>query len=164
VDARQALASLFERAKKNPPQQAEPTRSSGMQDLETDVQVARSKGENDEEDDDEEEEIPDDLKSFSPEEQQRRILRRSFYMMGLGSILVIFFSDPLVDVLAQLGALMNISPFYVSFVLAPLASNLSELVASYSYAKKKTKKSITISFATLLGGVVLNNVSILLLR
>ena len=30
--------------------------------------------------------------------------------------------------------------FFVAFVLAPLASNASELIASYSYALKKTRK------------------------
>ena len=38
------------------------------------------------------------------------------------------------------GARCGIPPFYVSFVLAPLASNASELLANVSYAKKKTQK------------------------
>ena len=45
----------------------------------------------------------------------------------------------------------GVSPFYVSFVLAPLASNASELIAAYSYALKKTQKSVTISFTALEG-------------
>ena len=42
-------------------------------------------------------------------------------------------------------------PFYVAFILAPLASNASECIASYSYATKKTKKTITVSLAALEG-------------
>ena len=50
-----------------------------------------------------------------------------------------------------MGARTGVPPFYISFVLAPLASNASELLASFSYAQKKTSKTITISLATLLG-------------
>jgi len=150
-----ALAQLFERSKQRKRPSAAPLPQSGMQDQEANVQGDEADPDSDEQEVDE---VPDDLKGLSPEEQQRRILRRAMYMMGIGSILVVLFSDPLVDVLAELGALMNISPFYVSFVLAPLASNLTELIASYSYAKKKTNKSITICFATLFGGCILNNV------
>ena len=47
---------------------------------------------------------------------------------------------------------MRRSPaFYVAFVLAPLASNASEFIASYSYASKKTQKTITVSLAALEG-------------
>merc|ERR1711916_426743 len=84
----------------------------------------------DEDDDEsEEEEIPED--------QQRRIKLRSAYLMGLGTFLVLLFSDPMVDVLSEFGARTHIPAFYISFVLAPLASNASELIAAYNYALKK---------------------------
>eukprot|EP00968_Pinguiococcus_pyrenoidosus_P004563 scaffold301_cov243-Pinguiococcus_pyrenoidosus.AAC.68 len=92
-----------------------------------------------------------------PEEQQRRVLMRSFYMMGLGTALVLLFSDPMVDVLSEFGKRINVPPFYVSFILAPLASNASELIASYNYALKKTRNSITISLTALEGAGSMNN-------
>merc|ERR1711935_1085239 len=51
----------------------------------------------------------------------------------------------------------GIPAFYVSFLLAPLASNASELLASMYYAGKKTQTSITISFAALEGAACMNN-------
>jgi Ca2+/Na+ antiporter len=51
----------------------------------------------------------------------------------------------------------GIGAFSVSFVLAPLASNASELVASYKYALKKSSSSIAISLATLQGAACMNN-------
>merc|ERR1711916_283735 len=111
----------------------------------------------DEDDESEEEEIPEDLKLLSPEEQQRRIKLRSAYLMGLGTFLVLLFSDPMVDVLSEFGARTHIPAFYISFVLAPLASNASELIAAYNYALKKTKKTITISLSTLCGAACMNN-------
>mmetsp|Transcript_28455 Transcript_28455/g.28783 ORF Transcript_28455/g.28783 Transcript_28455/m.28783 type:complete len:551 (+) Transcript_28455:102-1754(+) len=110
-----------------------------------------------EEDEEDEEEIPEDLRSLSPAEQQRKIKLRAAWMMGIGSVLVLFFSDPMVDALGSLGDRLNIKPFYVAFVLAPLVSNGSELVAAYNYSIKKTKKSISISLTTLTGAAAMNN-------
>lgn len=55
----------------------------------------------------------------------------------------------MVDVLAAVGTRTGISSFYVSFVLAPLASNASELIAAFNYSLKKTSRTIVISFAAL---------------
>ena len=105
--------------------------------------------------------MPDDLRELSPEEQQRNIKWRSACMMGLGSIIVIIISDPMVDVLSEIGARTGIPAFYIAFVLAPMASNSSELIAAYNYAQKKTRTSISISLATLLGAAIMNNTFVL---
>lgn len=110
-----------------------------------------------ESDDEEEEEVPEDIKPMSPEQQQRAIKKRSAWLLGIGSLLVLLFSDPMVDVLSEIANRIGIPPFYVAFVLAPVASNASELIAAYSYALKKTKKSITISLVTLAGAATMNN-------
>jgi Ca2+/H+ antiporter len=51
-------------------------------------------------------------------------------MMGLGTIMVLLVSDPAVDVLSSIGARTGIPAFYIAFVLAPMASNASELIAA----------------------------------
>jgi Ca2+/Na+ antiporter len=111
----------------------------------------------DDEEDEEEEEIPEDLLSLPPDQQRFHILLRACYMMAFGTFLVLLFSDPMVDVLSEVGTRIDVSPFYISFILAPLASNASELLASYNYALKKTSKTITISFAALEGAACMNN-------
>lgn len=118
-----------------------------------------SDADDDDDDDsgDEEEDVPEDLSHLAPEEQQRRIKWRAFVKMFLGSALVLIFSDPTVDVMAEIGYRANISAFYVSFFLAPIASNATELVAAYNYAKKRTMKSMTTSLSSLLGAGVMNN-------
>lgn len=105
----------------------------------------------------EEDEIPEDLADLSPSEQQQRIKIRSLWMLTIGTLFVLVFSDPAVDVLNEIGRRIDISAFYVSFVLAPLASNASELVAAYNYGRKKTQKMMTISLSTLLGAGCMNN-------
>jgi len=108
-------------------------------------------------DDDGEEEVPEDLANLPYDEQQTAIKFRAAWMMALGTATVVLVSDPFVDVLTNWGSRLGISPFYISFVVAPFASNASELLSAYTYAKKKTKKAITTSISTLIGAACMNN-------
>merc|ERR1719235_627777 len=78
-------------------------------------------------------------------------------MMLLGTFLVLIFSDPLVDCLDEWGTRLNVKSFYIAFILAPFASNASELLSAYNYAVKKTSNSITTSLSTLVGAACMNN-------
>lgn len=111
----------------------------------------------DDEDDDEDEEVPEDLTALSPEDQQRAIIRRAFSMLIVGTGIVLIFSDPMVEVLSEIAARCNIPPFYVSFILAPVAANASEVIASQYYASKKTRKTITVALTALEGAASMNN-------
>jgi Ca2+/Na+ antiporter len=111
----------------------------------------------DDEEEGEAEDVPADLADLPPDVQQRKIMQRSLLLMGLGTLLVLVFSDPMVDVLSEIGVRTDVSGFYISFILAPLASNASELVAAYAYAQKRTMKSMTISLSTLEGAACMNN-------
>jgi len=113
--------------------------------------------ENVNESEDEEEEVPIELADLPPNEQQKAIKKMAFSMLALGTALVLLFADPMVDVMQEIAYRVNISPFYVSFVLAPLASNASEVIASQYYAAKKTTKTITVSLSALLGAACMNN-------
>jgi Ca2+/Na+ antiporter len=105
----------------------------------------------------EEEEMPDEFTHLTPDEQQSAIKRKAFIMLAIGTFLVLLFSDPMVDVMQEIANRVNMSAFYVSFCLAPLASNASELLSSMYYAGKKTRKTITVSLSTLCGAASLNN-------
>lgn len=108
-------------------------------------------------DDDEEEDMPEEFAHLEPEEQQKRIKSRALCTMVAGLALVLIFSDPTVDLLSEIGTRINVSPFYVSFVLAPVASNASEFVAAYVYAVKRTRPSMTTSLSALVGAAIMNN-------
>merc|ERR1711862_391862 len=117
-------------------------------------------GQNDDDDkstSEEVEDIPEDIASLPPEQQQAAIINKAIKHMVLGTVLVLVFSDPMVDVLQEFAYRINISPFYVSFVLAPIAANASEIIASVYYAKKKTSKSISVALSALEGAVAMNN-------
>jgi Ca2+-binding EF-hand superfamily protein len=107
--------------------------------------------------DTEEEEMPEEFTDMSPDEQQRAIIKRAFLLLLAGTVLVLIFSDPIVDVFAEIGTRTGIPPFYVSFVLAPLASNASEVLSTMYYAKKKTRKTITVALTALEGAASMNN-------
>jgi len=109
------------------------------------------------EEEEEEEEVPEDLRHKDPEVQLQLVKKRAFSMMGVGTALVLLFSDPMCAVLSSVGGRIGVQPFFISFVLAPLASNASELIAAAAYAARKTKRTITISFSTLLGAAIMNN-------
>lgn len=74
-----------------------------------------------------------------------------------GLVLVLLFSDPMVDVFNSLGITMGISVFYVGFTLAPVASNASELLSTIAYSKRRTTKSIFTAHSTCLGAGCMNN-------
>lgn len=109
------------------------------------------------EDEEQEEEMPEELVDLDPDAQQAAIKKKAFAMLIVGTLLVVVFSDPMVDVMQQIAVEVNLSPFYVSFILAPLASNASEMIASQYYAAKKTRKTISVSITALEGAASMNN-------
>lgn len=109
------------------------------------------------EDEEEEEEMPHDIAQLPAEQQEAAVKKKAFTMLALGTFLVLLFSDPMVEVMSEIAVRVDISPFYVSFILAPLASNASEVLASTYYASKKTSKTITVSFSALQGAACMNN-------
>lgn len=110
-------------------------------------------------DDDEEEEeiLPDDLMHEPLEVQQRWMFIRSMTLMIGGTLVVLLFADPAVDVFTEWGNRFGINSFYVGFLLAPFASNASELLVALGYAQKKTGAKITMSFESLVGAACMNN-------
>jgi len=111
----------------------------------------------DDEDDDDEVELPEDLVDKSPEEQARGMLVNACWNMGVGTILVCLFANPAVDVFDEWGVKWGISSFYVGFLLAPFASNASELLVAYGMALRQSSKSVTCSFESLIGAACMNN-------
>ena len=130
----------------------------GVAPVDDSVEAAAAPGDGGDDEDDEEE-IPEDLAHLDYDAQQTAIKIRAGWQMFLGTVLVLVFSDPMVDCLAALGERTGIPSFYISFVLAPLASNASELLAAYRFALKKTKATITVSLSQLEGAAISESLS-----
>ena len=129
---------------------------SGFQRLDAEA-VAPVAADNEDEETEEEDEIPEDLVDLPADEQQRRIKFRAACLTLVGTAIVLVLSDPMVGVLSEVGKRTGISPFYISFVFAPIASNASEVVAAYAFAAKKTTNSMAISLSQLEGAAIMNN-------
>jgi Ca2+/Na+ antiporter len=114
-----------------------------------------------EEEDYEEDILPDELIKMEPSKQQYYLKLRAISLLIRGIVVLVFFSDALVDCLAELSVRIQIPPFYVAFVLAPFAANVTEMHTSYMFACKKTSKSTRIALSSLQGSVIMNNTLVL---
>eukprot|EP01086_Lenisia_limosa_P012667 TRINITY_DN41160_c0_g1_i1.p1 TRINITY_DN41160_c0_g1~~TRINITY_DN41160_c0_g1_i1.p1 ORF type:complete len:478 (-),score=109.07 TRINITY_DN41160_c0_g1_i1:50-1483(-) len=85
------------------------------------------------------------------------IARKSALYLFIGTLIVVVFSDPMVDAISGWGKAAGINAFYVSFIVTPLASNASEILASLSFASKKKTRNLSMSFSALFGAATLNN-------
>ncbi|KAL0224766.1 hypothetical protein RCL1_002678 [Eukaryota sp. TZLM3-RCL] len=80
-----------------------------------------------------------------------------FGFILFGVTIVILFSDAIVESFKNFGGYFNVPPFFVSFVLGPLASNLSEVITGFYFARKKTSEQSSLSVSSFFGAVVMNN-------
>lgn len=89
-----------------------------------------------EEDDEDEEEEEDEMWHLTDGQ-----LKLKAFLLLAGSVGVVsFFSDPMVDVIGAFGKSIKIDAFYISFVVTPIASNASEVIAGLIFAAKKTNE------------------------
>lgn len=109
--------------------------------------------------DDDEDEEEDEAAGLT----RGQIFLKALTLMVVGVLVVTVFSDPMVDVLSQLGTRINIPPFYVSFIVTPLVSNASELISSLIFAMRRSKKTITLTYSQLMGAATMNNTFVLAL-
>ncbi|GBF88403.1 hypothetical protein Rsub_01115 [Raphidocelis subcapitata] len=86
-----------------------------------------------------------------------QLLLRAGAMLAGGVALCAVFSDPLVESLTNLSRASGIAPFFVGFVLTPLASNSSEFVSSLRFAARKRITNMSLTLAQLYGAATLNN-------
>ncbi|KAG9397101.1 Sodium/calcium exchanger protein [Carpediemonas membranifera] len=85
-----------------------------------------------------------------------RILGMSFLLMFIGTAVVTIFSDPMVDAMSNFSTIVGISPFYVAFVVSPLASNASELISALIFSSKKMRTNMSLTISALYGAATMN--------
>ena len=71
-------------------------------------------------------------------------------MCTLGALMCVLFADPACAVLNEVADRIKLKVFWVSLLVAPLASNMSELAASYRYGCKKMASGANVGVATVL--------------
>jgi len=71
------------------------------------LETKRTSGDEEEED----EELAQEFQHIDPESRMFHILLKSFMMMSLGTVVVLIFSDPMVEVLSSCGVVLGVNPF-----------------------------------------------------
>ena len=90
-----------------------------------------------------------------------QLIMRALFQLLLGTLICCIFSDPMVSVIGVFSDTINVSSFYVSFVVTPIASNAAEIYSSLVFAKKKTQEGISMGFSALYGAACMNNTFVL---
>mmetsp|Transcript_21100 Transcript_21100/g.46287 ORF Transcript_21100/g.46287 Transcript_21100/m.46287 type:complete len:325 (+) Transcript_21100:112-1086(+) len=115
--------------------------------------LADAEAEQDEEDNNnevEEEEAPEPMTPM-------QIYRKATLKLVAGTTLIVVFADPMVDAVSAFAKATSLPPFFVSFIITPFASNASELVSSLTFAAKKKKRNISLTYSQVYGAVTMNN-------
>jgi len=99
----------------------------------------------------------DDEASPTSTMTRRQIITRATILLSISTGIITFFSDPMVGAITRFGAATGIPPFYVSFIVAPIASNSSEFIAALIFASKKKKENMTLTMSSLYGAATMNN-------
>jgi len=99
----------------------------------------------------------DDEEEHFHELTDRQVLSKALFLLIGGTVIVSVFSDPMVDTINGFAKTVGIPAFYVSFLVTPLASNASEVIAGLIFAAKKTNKGISLTFSSLYGAACMNN-------
>merc|ERR1712113_1342322 len=90
-----------------------------------------------------------------------QLILRALWQLFLGTILCVIFSDPMVSVIGTFSTTINVSSFYVSFIVTPIASNAAEIYSALIFAQKKTQEGISMGFSALYGAACMNNTFVL---
>jgi Ca2+/H+ antiporter len=64
-----------------------------------------------------------------------------------GAAVAFIFADPFVEAIGAFSKASGIPPFFISFIVTPLACSSSEAVSSLIFAKKKRKRTISMTYS-----------------
>jgi len=113
------------------------------------------------EDDGEEGDSDDEEGGEDTEENEGNLSKTQIYLrsagyLSVGILVILIFSDPMVDVLSAIAKKAEVPAFYISFIFAPMISNASEIISSISQAMKKKKSNLDVTYGQLLGAATMN--------
>ncbi|KAL2649699.1 hypothetical protein R1flu_017827 [Riccia fluitans] len=98
----------------------------------------------------------DDEEGERPPTKTQIIVTAVLYLVA-GAAIAGIMADPLVGAIGNFSKKSGISPFFISFVATPMATNSSEAISSILFALKKKKKNISMTYSQIYGGVTMNN-------
>jgi len=98
----------------------------------------------------------DDLESQieeSEDEGEVPVHKGILYLVA-GGILISVFSRPFIFSVVQAASSLKVNPILLAFFLAPIASEMPEILESVSLSRKGNSQNINIAFSNLIGGTI----------
>lgn len=83
---------------------------------------------------------------------------KSVFQVILGIAMLTFCSKPLVKSIQKLSEAIGMPSFLIPFVIVPLALNARMAIAAIFPASQKCKKTASLTFSEIYGGVIMNNI------
>jgi len=81
------------------------------------------------------------------------VTRGVVYLL-IGGGLIFLFSEPFIHAVSQISTILGINPILLAFFLAPVASEMPEILESISLSRKGKLQNINIAVSNLMGGTI----------
>mmetsp|Transcript_8568 Transcript_8568/g.14793 ORF Transcript_8568/g.14793 Transcript_8568/m.14793 type:complete len:367 (+) Transcript_8568:96-1196(+) len=75
-------------------------------------------------------------------------------LLAIGAVLIVLCSTPFIDAVVDVANKFHINPVLLAFFLAPVASEMPEILESISLSRRGISQSINIAFSNLVGGTI----------
>ena len=90
----------------------------------------------------------------SDEEEEDQPVWKGIGYLAVGGTLIFSFSEPFINAISSLATSMDVNPTLLAFFLAPIASEMPEILESISLSIKGNSNNINIAFSNLIGGTI----------
>ncbi|EGG18954.1 transmembrane protein [Cavenderia fasciculata] len=88
------------------------------------------------------------------EDEHDEPLAKGVLLLFIGGTIICFFSKPFIDSIVSLATTLSINPIMLAFFLAPIASEMPEILESVSLSRKGNTQNINIAYSNLIGGTI----------
>ncbi|WOH05898.1 hypothetical protein DCAR_0625321 [Daucus carota subsp. sativus] len=83
---------------------------------------------------------------------------KAITLLVVGIVMLALLAEPLIESVHSLSTSANIPPFFVAFVLVPLATNARVAISAIKSASRKKARTTSLTLSEIYGGVFMNNV------
>jgi len=102
---------------------------------------------------DKEHELEEGIGHEEEEEHDTPIWKGILYLLA-GGALIFTFSRPFIFTVVNAASTLKVNPILLAFFLAPIASEMPEILESISLSRKGNSQNINIAFSNLIGGTM----------
>lgn len=96
----------------------------------------------------------DDLEAANEEEEEHAPVYKGVLYLVAGGALIFTFSRPFIFSVVSAASTLRVNPILLAFFLAPIASEMPEILESVSLSRKGNTQNINIAFSNLIGGTI----------